>query len=473
MSEVGAAKPRDKGMTLPEVLIAVTMLGLIVAVLSSAVIVTLRQNDSTEGRFNVARAEQTIGMWLPADLASAEHVDNDPALTACPGEATADAPCPGMSIGAGSNALLVTWATLYDDDADAGTRTYDYTYISYYYSQDTDGTYKLTRIECTKRLTGDEPSGPGWACNSLPIVVGLPGPHPGWLPGDPVPEDVIAVTIPLDAAATDSSQVVVDGQNTKNARRVIVTVHGGGSSEGAGGGRNTISITAGGTYRTEIDAASMQGAPTFVEARSKCGGPLTLVIDESNSIPDINKVRDGVREFVKVLAGTPVRLQIVTFSDYARVLGTTTEWHRYFDLTNAAHVQELIGPPPHNSGGLVQQISYGGGGQSGVSSGSRTNWEDALYRSFRTSGGLVPQTIPKTLIFFTDGIPSRSRFSVTSDGRPYRSSLDTQNPLLPVTPPGWGDGFIPDPVPTNDYTHPYYTFNQLGFNRANYWANQA
>jgi len=56
-------------MTLPELLISVSIIGLIAAVLSSAIIVTFRQGDSTEGRINVARAEQSINTWLPADLA--------------------------------------------------------------------------------------------------------------------------------------------------------------------------------------------------------------------------------------------------------------------------------------------------------------------------------------------------------------------------------------------------------------------
>ena len=77
-SASGSRRRRDAGMTLPELLIAVTVIGLIVTVLASSLIVTIRSRSSTEGRLNVARAEQTIGMWLPADLASADEVSDLP-----------------------------------------------------------------------------------------------------------------------------------------------------------------------------------------------------------------------------------------------------------------------------------------------------------------------------------------------------------------------------------------------------------
>ena len=52
-------------MSMPELLISVVILGLISAVLSSAMIVTLRLQDNAEGRLNVARSEQAVSMFLP------------------------------------------------------------------------------------------------------------------------------------------------------------------------------------------------------------------------------------------------------------------------------------------------------------------------------------------------------------------------------------------------------------------------
>ena len=51
-----ARRHRDAGMTLPELLVSIAIMGLIVTVLASAITVTLRQQSSTEGRLNVARS---------------------------------------------------------------------------------------------------------------------------------------------------------------------------------------------------------------------------------------------------------------------------------------------------------------------------------------------------------------------------------------------------------------------------------
>ena len=69
-SRSGTDVRRDAGFTLPELLVTIIVLGSIVAVLSSAIIVTFQQKDNTEGRLNVTRAEQNVSMWIPADLAS-------------------------------------------------------------------------------------------------------------------------------------------------------------------------------------------------------------------------------------------------------------------------------------------------------------------------------------------------------------------------------------------------------------------
>ena len=130
-------------MTLPEVLIAITVLGILLATISTALIVTLRQQSSTEGRLNVARSEQSIGMWLPGDLASAAAISVEPDWTPCghievDGEwvETGDV-CPPSGLPAGSNALMLGWSY---KDADGNVT---YTNLSYYFYQDSDGTFSL------------------------------------------------------------------------------------------------------------------------------------------------------------------------------------------------------------------------------------------------------------------------------------------------------------------------------------------
>lgn len=432
----------DAGMTLPEVLIAVVVLGMIMSVLASAVIVTLRQQDNTTGRLNVARSEQTIGMWIPADLSSADTVDTSPDATPC-GAVT----CDGIDLTTGSNVLLLSWST---ELGEGRTTT---TNVSYHFAPAASGDdYHLTRVVCTS-------SGAGWSCSSFVVLRELPGPPAGeaFVPGvahgaacraavDPTPctrpDWVIIVSEPLAADATGDSlpPTPVNESARKDANRVIVSINGGGDSAGAGGGINQISITAGGTVRGQIAANSVQGAPSFVEARSRCGGPMTVVVDESNSIgSSITDVKAGVRRFVEALAGTPVQLQVVRFHTYASALGSS-DWHRYFDMTDQADVDTLLA----SIDGLK-------GSWSGSPNGG-TNWEEALFRTFYKADGSTADVIPETVVFFTDGVP-------TFDRLVHKSSPG----IIPSEPPA---PTAPWPASTGS------SYSQVAFRRADYISNQ-
>ncbi len=48
----------------------------------------------------------------------------------------------------------------------------------------------------------------------------------------------------------------------------------------------------------------------------------------------MDTVKNGVRQFIESLAGTPVQIQIVRFDNTASVLGTTA-WSKYFDMTDS------------------------------------------------------------------------------------------------------------------------------------------
>lgn len=421
-------------MTLPELLVSVAIIGLIAVALSGAVVVTLRQQDNTEGRLNVARAEQSISMWIPADLSSADSVDTDPGSSPC--GATV---CDGIDLSTGSNVLLLSWST-----TDGGPMVT--TNVSYHFRPNAAGTaFELLRVECV-----------AGSCTSQVVLDELPGPPGGeeFVPGvtfgaacsrevDPIPctrpDWVIIVSQPLrpDAVTEDDILVEEEGNESlrKDANRVIVTINGGGDSDGAGGGINQISITAGGTVRREIDANSMQGAPTFVEARSRCGGPMTLIVDESGSIGSaIGNVRVGVREFVEALAGTPVQLQIVRFDTRATPLqpAGATDWHRYYDMTNESDVATLLS--------LIPELRSNGG----------TNWEDALFRTFFQENGATAPVIPGKVVFFTDGVPTWDR-------------THRRHGVLPANPPAPGPQW---PASTGG------VYSQVGFNRANFIANQ-
>jgi len=429
------SRQRDKGMTLIELVIAVSMLGLVATVISTAIIVTLRQQDNTGGRLK-------ISMWIPSDLSSASEVDTSPAASPC--GATV---CDGIDLSGGSNVLMLSWTT------DTGSGTIE-TNVSYHFAPAAGGTsYELSRVECTS-------SGGGWSCSSQVVLRDLPGPPAGapFVPGvangaachldvNPVPctrpDWVIIVSEPLAADATSEDELANESDR-KDANRVIVSINGGGDSDGAGGGVNQISITAGGTVRSEIEANSVQGAPSFIEARSRCGGPMALVIDESNSIGDaITNVKAGVRRFVEALAGTPVELQVVRSNTFSAMLGSP-DWRKYYDMTNQADVDALLAA----IGDLRDFPNLGR--WPGIIGG--TNWEEALFRTFYEADGSTAAVIPETVVFFTDGVPTFDRLvHSTTPG------------VLPALPPAPGD-------PWPDSTGSRYS--QVAFNRADYIANQ-
>ncbi|MFN8022379.1 MAG: vWA domain-containing protein [Acidimicrobiales bacterium] len=418
---------RDTGSTLPELIITVMMLGLIVTSLAAAVIVMVKQQANTKGRLNVSRSETSIGLWLPADLASAEDVDVTPGAspcgTSCP---------PGTQLG-GSNTIMLSWDSLEAGvtDAIASRINVSYRYVKV-------GTeYQLVRVQCSQTGTGP------WSCGNTIVLHNLSAPPPAtnFVPGVTSPSWVIKVSEPLDPSSpiddgsgtTTTTTPVDPSAPVKNAQRVIVTVNGGGTAAGAGGGVNTISLSAGGTTRTIIDSTSTAGTPTFNEARTRCGGNYGLIIDDSGSIGSgMASVIQGARAFVDAFAGTPIKIQVVRFDTTASVIGENPR-SRYYDMLVDSDVTALR----NLLGGLVANNS--------------TNWEDALHRMFFQADGTVQQTLPDTVLFFTDGEPTVSRIEATS------------SPLAPTNPPA---------RQTQLASSGTGSYDQEAFNRAKYIVDQ-
>ncbi len=376
-------KQRERGFSLIEVMMTTAVIGMVMAVVATALVLTIRQQANTAGRLNVARGEQNLGTWLPADLASGEEVSIDPAASPC------GADCPAGTIVRGSNAIMLTWSSL---GAGATSSVETTIKVSYRYAE-LAGTYILERVEC-KTFDGGPPS-----CQQHTVVTDMDAPPLGtdFVAGQTAPSWAFQVTAPLPA--DDIGDGVPAGQtevNAKNAQRVMVTINGGGLSVGAGGGRNQIVLGAGGTERREIDGSSVLGTPTFNQARSRCGGNIVIIIDESGSIGSaIGNVRTAVADFVRTFTGTPVNLKVVRFATRAAVLGTTG-WSRWFNMLNDTDVSQLTTA----TAGLV-------------ASGS-TNWEDGLHRTFYNSDGTVQTVIPDLVVFFTDGVPTHSRVDFTN-----------------------------------------------------------
>lgn len=69
-----AHRDRDRGLTLTELLITITVVGIIMGVLSSATIVFLRNQTSATERIDETRGLQQLVNYLPGDVASAQVI---------------------------------------------------------------------------------------------------------------------------------------------------------------------------------------------------------------------------------------------------------------------------------------------------------------------------------------------------------------------------------------------------------------
>ena len=372
-------------MTLIELLVAITVIGLIATVLAATITVVLRQAPETTARVDTARWEQNLGTWMPADLTSAQWPD-DLDGDGVPDDPTQAVdydlyePCGEAICTWGENVVHLSW----EENGVAVD-------ISYRYGETDDGTYEFRRVECRNG-----------SCSAQTLVRDMPGPDSG---GEPP----ISVTFPPDVLDTDpnGSPIV----NT-SGRRVTVSVK---SLDGT----ELLSFTGGGTERVDLQPAAIQ-PPEFLQARSGCGGPITLIVDESTSLTSSNvtDIRRGVRSFVETFAGTPTQLQVIGFNHTARVLNPANDnrWNHWFDLSEQSVVDDLLG-----SGSPIDTLSRD----------YATNWEDAVYRAFYTESGQTyealgnPALPPSELIvFFTDGLP-------TYDRTDERATPSQQTPALP------------------------------------------
>lgn len=395
----------DRGMTLPEVLIGVVITGLLVAGMAAASQVVLRQNDNTGGRLNNSRSQQSVAVWIPGDLASAEFVDDDPAASPC------GTSCPSNVTVEGSNTLLLRWSGAipnpnYGNGTDTRLTLPTATVVSYRYVEGRGGLYDVVRIECFS-VDGGSPT-----CDQITVLHDVDPPPVGveYIPGVTKPTWVILVTLAVDPAAPgDGSDLeLTPGGSTidptyyyREGRRVSVTINGGGDISGSGGGSDQITVTAGGTRRDpNLSTTNLSATPTFAATRSRCGGNFGVLVDTSGSISgNMSYVRSGVSAFIDAFAGTPIKLQIVRFSSTSSTLGATT-WAKYYDMlveSDVTALKTLVG---------------------GLSSGGATNWEDGLFRMFLNSDGTIQQTLPDTVILFTDGMPTYNRLNNSSASVP-------------------------------------------------------
>lgn len=433
------AAVRDSGMTLPELLISIIVLGMVIAVLTAGVSVTLKQNENSRGRVEVARWEQNLGMWLPDDLTSAlaDSLSTSPSDTPCGAGA---ATCDGIAM-AGSNALAMNWI----DDGVTTT-------VSYRYQPDGPTAYGLFRVACT-----------AGSCSSVRVLSDLAAPVADpdpWVPGtSPVPSGIISVQAPAPGSGPDE-----DGRLP--VRSVTVAVNGVPLPDGTDRS-SSVTLAAGGAPTGTLAPPNFT-PPSFGEARTDCGGPITLIVDTSGSIGGaMGDIREGVKAFVNLFEGTPTRLQIIPFSNVSTVIMPPELAARTSPPPPANYYYDMLDPGTTGDDGIADEINAEVDKLRTI---LYTNWEDAIYRTFYTSAGVthklagnpsVPQ--PKLVVFFTDGLPTVDRASGTG----FKS--DT----VPANRETGNTSSFPQPYRERNTVTPgsTHTFSPRAYYRANFYAD--
>lgn len=404
---------RDDGFTLPELLIAVVISGILIVSISLAFTTVLQNQTEATDRLAESKDITFVQTWMPVDLSSAVESYTEVNETALLTELAAFTPSMAYSATLpGVNAL-----TVIRPDLESGTGAYYL--VAYRYHQTADGTWQISRYEIRN---------PGTASETVSIVGvahEVPAPPDDW---DPLTQP------PVHAVEVSSRNQVI-------LRPIGEDV--------------TVKFESGNEFRTGGAGLSAENQlPTdysggFTDPSappSRCGGRMAIVIDTSGSVP---ANRGGVptelaaASFIEGFTGTPTTLSINGFDREA--YGMLTSASNPADNGNRAPFVSLL-----NAGADVDALkdritalddldgAWPGGGAAlsardpngdGImwdQAGSGTNWEDGLYNLLRRSDG-TPYGVeqPSLVVFITDGQPTRVR--TASGGSTGASDRDATN----------------------------------------------
>lgn len=368
-------------MTLVELLITVTILGVIMSSLAAAVIVMLRSEAPTRDRIAESKDVTFLQAWIPTDLASAVSRNVEP--TYQPAAAT---------MLPGTNVITITRPDL------TGSSATSYVTISYRYVNDGDE-WQLRRYEIR------DPNGPSPEVTQVGVAHELAAPPPTWTATQP-PVHAVLVTarnqVVLRPIGEDIDVTFASGE-------VFTTGGAGLSSEDQLPTNYTGGI---------VDPA----APP-----SRCGGTVTIVLDTSSSIPSQNgqtALVNAALGFIDAYTGTPTFMRIVGFDISAYSYYPTTAG-QYVNILNPSSsltaMRNKVDAQDTSSG------RWGGG----------TNWEDGLWQAFRTTSGTPFAQLPELVVFVSDGEPNRNRTNLPSDGDTRYNSTDLSRA---VTAANYGRG---------------------------------
>ncbi len=351
---------RDRGMTLVELLITVTILGIIMTSLSAAMIVILRTEQPIKDNLSESKDITFLQAWIPNDLASASSRNIDPMY-----QPSTRTTLPGTNV-----------LTL--DRADISTSGVTANYVvSYRYVQVRDE-WQLQRYEIRNVGLATQ------TITKVGVAHQLASPPPTWNPSQ---SPVHAVSV------TSRNQVVL----RPIGEDVQVTF---------GSGQEFTTGGAGLSSQDQLPTDYTGGIIDPSAPPTRCGGTVTVVLDTSSSIPaqgGATSLVNAALGFIDAFSGTPTYLRIVGFDVSAYSYYPTTAG-QYVNILNSTADLTAMRTKIDNQD--LSTARWGGG----------TNWEDGLWQAFRTTSGTAFSQLPELVVFISDGEPNRNRTNTPNDG---------------------------------------------------------
>ena len=372
---------RDRGMTLVELLITVTILGIIMTSLSAAMIVILRTEQPIKDHLSESKDITFLQAWIPNDLASASSRNIDPMY-----QPSTRTTLPGTNV-----------LTL--DRADISTSGVTTNYVvSYRYVQVRDE-WQLQRYEIRNVGLATQ------TITKVGVAHQLASPPPTW---NPTQSPTHAVSV------TSRNQVVL-----RPIGEDVQVTFGSGEEFTTGG--------AGLSSQDQLPTDYTGGIIDPSAPPTRCGGTVTVVLDTSSSIPaqgGATSLVNAALGFIDAFSGTPTYLRIVGFDVSAYSYYPTTAG-QYVNILNSTADLTAMRTKVDN-----QDLST-------ARWGSGTNWEDGLWQAFRTTSGTPFSQLPELVVFISDGEPNRNRTNTPNDGDARFNTTDLSRA---VTAANYGRG---------------------------------
>ena len=368
-------------MTLVELLITVTILGIIMTSLSAAMIVILRSERPIKDHLSESKDITFLQAWIPNDLASASSRNIDPLY-----QPSSRTTLPGTNV-----------LTL--DRADISTSGITTNYIVSYRYVSVGDEWQLQRYEIRNVGLATQ------TITKVGVAHQLASPPPTW---NPTQSPVHAVSV------TSRNQVVL-----RPIGEDVQVTFGSGEEFTTGG--------AGLSSQDQLPTDYTGGIIDPSAPPTRCGGTVTVVLDTSSSIPaqgGATSLVNAALGFIDAFSGTPT---------YLRIVGFDVSAYSYYPTTAGQYVN-ILNP---TAALTAMRTKVDNQDLSSARWGSGTNWEDGLWQAFRTTSGTAFSQLPELVVFISDGEPNRNRTNTPNDGDARFNTTDLSRA---VTAANYGRG---------------------------------